>query len=143
MDLYHPQAPFELPSNQSSWKELQGRQEGRAVWVVVIAGELRCLLMFGRYPASWLPPVHLAQSLNVCFHQWPAVVTSSHTTLVHSWRTLGFVWRRGNCGLEVKCRGEGEVMLPVFGVLKLQVQVERAQWACICPLPLVFLQRWA
>lgn len=27
---------------------------------------------------------------------------------------------------------EREVMLPGYGVLKLEVQMERAQWACIC-----------
>lgn len=100
------------------------------MWVVVTAGELRCrLLMFGRYPASWLPPAHLAQSSNVCFHHWPAVVTSSHTTLVHLWGTLG-----SGEGMAVawEPHGEREVMLPGYGVLKLEVQMERAQWACIC-----------
>lgn len=140
MDLYHPQAPCELPSNQSSWEELQRRQAGRSVWVEVTARELRCLLMFG-------VPSILAltcPSSTVLGRLLSPLASSCHIKLHNSgsvWRTLGSVWRRDGCGLGTKCRGG--VMLPGYGVLKLEVQMERAQWACICPLPLGFLQRWA
>lgn len=97
--------------------------------MVVPAGELGCLLMFERYPTSWLPPAHLAQSLDVCFPHWPAAVTSSHTILVRSWRSLGSVCgERMAVAWELSARvRSGEFMLQGHGVLKLEVQMECAQ----------------
>lgn len=47
------------------------------------------------------------------------------------WFTHGELW-----GLEKAVawepHSEREVMLPGYGVLKLEVQMECAQWACIC-----------
>lgn len=79
---------------------------------MVTAGELCCFPMFRRYPASWFPPDHLAQSLDA----FPPLACSCHIKPHNSCSLMEFfgiyLWRRDVCAWEPRARVRGgDVML--------------------------------
>lgn len=94
-DFYHPQTSCMscLATKAAERSCGGGRRAGVSGWWLLLESSAAFRCLGGtQHPGSHLTIWH---SPWMRFHHWPAAVISSHTTLVHSWRSLGSLCGEG------------------------------------------------